>query len=237
MSPAHHWPPASHGQAEACAWAVAAGVPLVAVGGRQFAVRPMTWGALRSVSGALASIRLGDGLAIDDEHANDCIGFVVAAGFGLSIAELQSLPATQMQVWGAFKALMDASAMESSDDNPVPTSQTAKSAPVMLTPTEQWDRLYADVAHLTGWTWEQLDAMTFPRLRALHKAWAAVPPVPLALARISRYLGLSDQQAKSAGAQSEPQSSASSILAAFGAQGMPILSARPVDPALDAAGF
>ena len=83
--------------------------------------------------------------------------------------------------------------------------------------------------------------MTFPRLKALRAAWQAVPPVPLALARIARYLGVPEpakpRSADEGATASQGPSSAASILAAFGAQGMPILRTRPVDPALDAAGF
>ena len=84
--------------------------------------------------------------------------------------------------------------------------------------------------------------MTFPRLKALRAAWHAVPPVPIALARIARYLGMPEPkgqagQGSGAPAPGAAPSSAAEILAAFGGQGMAVLRTRPQDPALDAAGF
>ena len=44
-----------------------------------------------------------------------------------------------------------------------------------------WDRLYAQIVCTTGWSWDQVDALTMPRYRALLDYWRDYPPVPLLL--------------------------------------------------------
>lgn len=86
--------------------------------------------------------------------------------------------------------------------------------------------------------------MTFPRLHAMRAAWAQVPPLALTLHRLALYIGLpkpapapSVSAPRRAVGQRAKPTPADAILQAFGAQGMPVLSTRPNDPMLDAAGF
>lgn len=49
------------------------------------------------------------------------------------------------------------------------------------TKTEDWDFLYAQIIASTGWDWDQVDALTIPRYRALKRYWRDYPPVHLLL--------------------------------------------------------
>jgi phytoene dehydrogenase-like protein len=44
-----------------------------------------------------------------------------------------------------------------------------------------WDYLYAQIIAATGWDWDQVDALTIPRYRALQNYWRDYPPAHLLL--------------------------------------------------------
>jgi hypothetical protein len=44
-----------------------------------------------------------------------------------------------------------------------------------------WDMIYAQIIAATGWSWEQVDALTIPRYRALKRYWIEAPPAHLLL--------------------------------------------------------
>ena len=44
-----------------------------------------------------------------------------------------------------------------------------------------WDFLYAQIIAATGWNWDQIDALTMPRYRALLRYWLTYPPAHLLL--------------------------------------------------------
>ena len=44
-----------------------------------------------------------------------------------------------------------------------------------------WDFLYAQIVAATGWNWDQVDALTIPRYRALLRYWRDYPPPHLLL--------------------------------------------------------
>lgn len=44
-----------------------------------------------------------------------------------------------------------------------------------------WDFLYAQIIAATGWDWDQVDALTMPRYRALLRYWQTYPPAHLLL--------------------------------------------------------
>jgi hypothetical protein len=61
--------------------------------------------------------------------------------------------------------------------------------------TFSWDRHYAELINLTGWTWEYIDAcMTLPRLYAMHESWQTIPPPAIQLARIATFLGIAPKE-------------------------------------------
>lgn len=46
-----------------------------------------------------------------------------------------------------------------------------------------WSAIIAHVCHLTGWTWDYVEAtLTMQRLKALHAEWERHPPMPLLFA-------------------------------------------------------
>jgi hypothetical protein len=44
-----------------------------------------------------------------------------------------------------------------------------------------WDFVYAQIIAATGWDWDQVDALTIPRYRALQRYWRDYPPAHLLL--------------------------------------------------------
>lgn len=44
-----------------------------------------------------------------------------------------------------------------------------------------WDFLYAQIIAATGWSWNQVDALTIPRCRVLMRYWRDYPPAHLLL--------------------------------------------------------
>jgi hypothetical protein len=44
-----------------------------------------------------------------------------------------------------------------------------------------WDFVYAQIIAATGWNWDQVDALTIPRYRALQRYWHDYPPAHLLL--------------------------------------------------------
>jgi hypothetical protein len=44
-----------------------------------------------------------------------------------------------------------------------------------------WDFVYAQIIAATGWSWDQVDALTIPRYRALQRYWRDYPPAHLLL--------------------------------------------------------
>jgi hypothetical protein len=50
-----------------------------------------------------------------------------------------------------------------------------------------WDEIYAHVVSATGWSWDQVDALTIPRYRALARYWERFPPVHLLLRALVGY--------------------------------------------------
>lgn len=48
-------------------------------------------------------------------------------------------------------------------------------------PPGDWDAVYAQIVSATGWSWDQVDALTIPRYRALRRYWEEYPPVHLLL--------------------------------------------------------
>ena len=44
-----------------------------------------------------------------------------------------------------------------------------------------WDFVYAQIIAATGWDWDQVDALTIPRYRALARYWNDYPPAHLLL--------------------------------------------------------
>lgn len=83
-----------------------------------------------------------------------------------------------------------------------------------------------------------IDQMTFPRLEALRRAWARVPPLAVTLARLASYVGVPAPKLASADAAGSRRiTSKEEILAAFGSQGFNFIGARPVDPGLDLCGY
>ena len=74
--------------------------------------------------------------------------------------------------------------------------------------------------------------MTFPRLKALNEAWRTVPPVAVALRRISHWLGLPAPDA----ARSAPRT-AEEAVKEVAAAGLPVMQGRPDDPMLALCGL
>ncbi len=52
-----------------------------------------------------------------------------------------------------------------------------------------WDSVYAQIIAATGWTWDQVDALTIPRYRALHRYWQDFPPAHLLLRTLVGFRG------------------------------------------------
>jgi hypothetical protein len=50
-----------------------------------------------------------------------------------------------------------------------------------------WDLLYCHLAASLGWTWEQIDDMTLPRLYAFNRYWENHPPVHI---MVAAYFGI-----------------------------------------------
>ncbi|MGH6980091.1 MAG: hypothetical protein ACREFC_02690 [Stellaceae bacterium] len=50
-----------------------------------------------------------------------------------------------------------------------------------------WDFIYAQIVAATGWSWDQVDAMTIPRYRALKRYWEEYPPAHLLLRALAGY--------------------------------------------------
>ena len=44
-----------------------------------------------------------------------------------------------------------------------------------------WDFIYAQIVAATGWSWDQVDALTILRYRALLRYWREYPPAHLLL--------------------------------------------------------
>ena len=50
-----------------------------------------------------------------------------------------------------------------------------------------WDDLYARIVAATGWSWDQVDALTIPRYRAMQRHWRDYPPAHLLLRALVGY--------------------------------------------------
>lgn len=50
-----------------------------------------------------------------------------------------------------------------------------------------WDAIYAHIIAATGWDWDQVDALTIPRYRALKRYWDDFPPAHLLLRALAGY--------------------------------------------------
>lgn len=74
--------------------------------------------------------------------------------------------------------------------------------------------------------------MTFPRLHALNEAWRTVPPMAVALRRISSWLGVPAPEAPRAAPRTVEEA-----VKEVAAAGLPVMHGRPDDPMLALCGL
>lgn len=84
----------------------------IQLGGRTFEVEALPWGKLKPLAAVLYRVGLALSLDHDDESTLDDVTLALSLGLGLSIKEVEALPANLHEVGSALRALLRVSGIQ-----------------------------------------------------------------------------------------------------------------------------
>jgi hypothetical protein len=84
----------------------------ITFGGREFEVKPLPWGRLRRVMGAINRVGMAAAVGLFDDSALDDMSSVLCEGFDLKPEELEAMPTNLEEAQAAFEAIVQVSGLE-----------------------------------------------------------------------------------------------------------------------------